>query len=86
MNAQPVPAEATDGPAAARSGRPATGTSAAEIIATARHWHEAQVRRCALAHGDSWPDHREWVEDYLTELVLQRLLARGWRPAHHAVA
>ena len=87
MNTQHPDAEAHNGRVATRAAsRPAPSAPAAEIIAMARHWHEGEMQRCALAHGDCWPDHREWVDDYLTELVLQRLVARGWRPAHHVVA
>ncbi len=34
----------------------------------------------AKAHGASWPEHKEWIEDYLREELRERLHALGWRP------
>jgi len=78
---QRMPTEVAHRAVAPRSAlRPATDASSAEILATARRWYEADLERCARAHGARWPDHCEWVEAYLNEQLRQRLAARGWRP------
>lgn len=83
MNTQPVPAEGHSSPVATRSvSRPDTDTSSAEILATARRWYERELEGCARAHRSRWPVHREWVTTYLDDELRQRLMARGWRPAH----
>jgi len=86
VNAQHPPVAAHNGRVATRSAsRPAADTSADEILAMARRWYEAELQRCACAHGARWPEHCEWVEGYLREELRQRLAARGWRPEHVVV-
>lgn len=53
--------------------------TAAEVRALAEAWYRQQVERIAQCMGQFWPEHREWVEDYVAEEVRQKLLARGWR-------
>lgn len=52
---------------------------AAEIRTKARAWYERQMESIAQAHGASWPEHQEWIEDYLREQLRERLHALGWR-------
>lgn len=52
----------------------------AQIRAAAQAWYERQIEVAAMAHGSSWPQHREWVEAYLREELRERLIALGWRP------
>lgn len=52
----------------------------AQIRARAVEWYDRQIAIIALAHGPSWPEHREWIEAYLKEEIRERLLALGWRP------
>jgi hypothetical protein len=56
------------------------GLSPTQMRERAQAWFDRQVETLAKAHGDSWPDHREWVEAYLREEIRQRLIALGWRP------
>lgn len=49
------------------------------IRAKAERWYQAQVEKAAMAHGDRWAEHREWVENYLQEELRQRLTAIGWK-------
>lgn len=53
--------------------------STAQILAFAESWFARQLVKAQAAHGPAWPQHREWVTEYLREEVRQRLLARGWR-------
>lgn len=56
------------------------GLSPAEMRERAKAWFDRQVEILAKAHGDKWPEHREWVESYLREEIRERLIALGWRP------
>ncbi|MET3371803.1 hypothetical protein ABIC89_000844 [Variovorax boronicumulans] len=51
-----------------------------EVRARAVAWYDRQIVVIALAHGASWPEHRDWIESYLKEEIRDRLLALGWRP------
>jgi hypothetical protein len=51
-----------------------------EALRLAQEWFDRQIATISKAHGDSWPEHREWIEDYLREEIRERLIARGWRP------
>jgi hypothetical protein len=51
-----------------------------EALRLAQEWFDRQIATISKAHGDSWPDHKEWIEDYLREEIRERLIARGWRP------
>lgn len=52
----------------------------AEIRELSAQWFARQCEISALALGDKWPEHREWVEAYLREEIRERLVALGWRP------
>lgn len=52
----------------------------AEVKDRAQGWFDRQVAVISKAHGDSWPDHKEWIEEYLKAEIKERLVARGWRP------
>lgn len=52
----------------------------AEMREQAQRWFDRQIAIISKAHGDRWPDHKEWIEDYLREEIRERLIARGWRP------
>ncbi|HUD34588.1 MAG TPA: hypothetical protein VMR43_16520 [Variovorax sp.] len=58
----------------------AEGLSPAQMREQARAWYEKQIEVIALAHGSSWPTHRDWVDAYLREEIRERLLELGWRP------
>lgn len=51
----------------------------ANIRARAEGWYARQIKTIAESHGNAWPDHRQWIEDYLREELRQRLHALGWR-------
>jgi hypothetical protein len=51
----------------------------AEARQLAQEWFDRQIATISKAHGDSWPEHREWIEDYLREEIRERLEARGWK-------
>lgn len=58
---------------------PAAPLSPHEIRERARAWHSRQIESIAKAHGASWPQHRDWIEDYLKAELRERLHALGWR-------
>lgn len=60
--------------------RPSGAETPEQVLALAKQWHARQVEILCTALGPSWPEHREWVLDYLREEVRLRLIARGWRP------
>jgi hypothetical protein len=43
----------------------------------ARAWFQRQMDRCAEKHGDKWPDHREWMADYINEELREHLESKG---------
>lgn len=45
----------------------------------AQQWFDRQIAVISKAHGPAWPEHREWIEDYLREEIRERLIAMGWR-------
>ncbi len=51
----------------------------AEVRRRANEWFARQLERAAKAHGAAWPEHREWVEDYLKQELRDRLAAIGWK-------
>jgi hypothetical protein len=50
-----------------------------QIRELSEKWFARQIEIISKAHGDSWPEHREWIEDYLKEELRERLEAIGWR-------
>jgi coproporphyrinogen III oxidase len=51
----------------------------AEVKDLAQQWFDKQIAAISEKHGDKWPEHKEWIEDYLREEIRERLIARGWR-------
>ena len=49
----------------------------ADLLPQTRAWWSRQMEQLAKAHGDRWPDHREWLADYLNADIRERLKARG---------
>lgn len=43
-------------------------------------WFQRQMAILEKVHGKRWPDHRDWLEEYLKAELRERLLACGWRP------
>lgn len=52
----------------------------AQIRELSEKWYDRQVEVISMAHGPSWPQHREWIEDYLKAELRDRLIELGWRP------
>ena len=52
----------------------------AMVRAKSEAWYAKQLETLRRCHGDRWPEHRAWVEDYLKEELRARLVALGWRP------
>ena len=52
-----------------------------EHLPKARAWFQRQMDRCAEKHGDKWPDHREWMADYINEELREHLESKGARHA-----
>ena len=50
-----------------------------EHLPKARAWFQRQMDRCAEKHGDKWPEHREWMADYLNEELREHLESKGAR-------
>ena len=48
-----------------------------EYLPKAREWFQHQMERCAEMHGTCWPEHREWVADYINEELRQHLESKG---------
>ncbi len=44
-----------------------------ELLPKARAWFARQMARCAASHGSRWPEHREWLADYLNAELRQHL-------------
>ena len=61
---------------------PRTAESPDEVLALARRWFARELELASKSLGKGWEEHREWVEANLQEELRQRLVARGWRPAH----
>ena len=51
-----------------------------EIRWQAQDWFDRQIAIARASLGSFWPAHEEWVRDYLKAELLERLIARGWRP------
>lgn len=49
--------------------------TAPELQARADAWHERQLKSIERAHGNRWPEHKAWIEDYLRAEVRQLLEA-----------
>jgi hypothetical protein len=51
-----------------------------EIHQRAQAWFAREMDAAQKAQGAAWPQHQEWVADYLRQEIRQRLQAIGWRP------
>jgi hypothetical protein len=49
----------------------------AELLPKVRQWWARQMQEIAAAHGANWPQHREWIADYLNAEVRERLVWGG---------
>ena len=47
------------------------------LHAKARAWYQRQMAQAAEKHGKHWPQHFEWVHDYLEEELRQHLKRKG---------
>lgn len=46
-----------------------------ELRARANRWHTAELERATRGMGRRWPEHREWVDDYVRTELRELLLA-----------
>ncbi len=49
------------------------------LLPKARAWFDRQIKHLEQAHGASWPDHREWLCDYLNAELREHLASREKR-------
>lgn len=47
-----------------------------DVLPKAREWWARQMQQLARSHGSKWPEHRQWLADYLNEEVRERLAKR----------
>lgn len=45
----------------------------ADLLPKVQRWWDSQMQQIAFAHGASWPEHRDWIVDYLNAEVRERL-------------
>ena len=45
------------------------------LLPQARTWFNRQLVHLEQMHGNRWPEHRQWLIDYLNEDVRQRVLS-----------
>ena len=50
-----------------------------EHLPAARAWFQRQMERCAAKHGSNWPEHREWLAEYINEELREHLESKGAR-------
>ena len=43
------------------------------LLPKAQAWYTRQLAKLEQAHGSNWPDHREFLEAYLNEELLESL-------------
>jgi hypothetical protein len=49
----------------------------ADVLPQARAWFGKEMARLEKLHGDKWPDHREWLADYLNAELMERVERRA---------
>lgn len=49
----------------------------AELLPKARAWFDRQMQNLEQKHGAKWPEHREWLIEYLNADIRQHLVKRG---------
>jgi hypothetical protein len=48
----------------------------AELLPKARAWFAQEMARLEKLHGDKWPDHRDWLAEYVSEELRERAMHR----------
>jgi hypothetical protein len=48
----------------------------ADLLPQAREWFAREMARLEKAHGAKWPDHREWLSDYVNAEIAERVEKR----------
>jgi hypothetical protein len=48
----------------------------ADLLPQARTWFAKEMRRLEKAHGEAWPNTRDWIADYLNAELAERVDAR----------
>jgi hypothetical protein len=51
-----------------------------QLLAKVEERFQSSIKAFAECHGKDWPEHREFVENYLREQAREYLIAHGWRP------
>lgn len=46
-----------------------------ELRPQARAWFDKEIARLEKLHGAKWPDHRDWLADYLNAEIMERVRA-----------
>lgn len=52
----------------------------AQLRERAERWFEREMAIAERAHGARWPEHRDWVADYLRQEIRERLQDLERRP------
>lgn len=47
-----------------------------ELRASTRKWWISQMQQLEQAHGERWPDNRDWLIDYMNADLRHRLTQR----------
>ncbi len=54
-----------------------------DLLPRVRGWWNRELAALQQAHGSRWPDHREWLHDYMNAEVRARLRAMPtYRPSN----
>lgn len=46
----------------------------------AADWHAREISRISAQHADLWPQHEDWVRDYLKQELREHVQARVFQP------
>jgi hypothetical protein len=49
----------------------------ADLLPQARAWFDREMVRLEKVHGEKWPDHRDWLADYLNAEIAERVQKRS---------
>lgn len=55
--------------------------TADKLKAKAAQWYADELERARRAHGTRWPEHEQWVREYLLQEMRERLQRYGSRRA-----
>lgn len=47
-----------------------------ELLPKARAWFAQEMARLEKAHGDKWPEHRDWLAEYVSAELRERAISR----------